>query len=133
MEVKANPNVLLTINNTDNKQLLLSTPGKNDAADGSAPNIKLNENEDKTVNLPAPTPSIGHPEQVSSSDKANQDDDHHVNEKSTDVNVDDKGGNGDDHNVGNDKDNEFEEGESDSLKLVESAAQAVEAMELVDA
>ncbi|CAO2833659.1 unnamed protein product [Amaranthus hypochondriacus] len=133
VEVKANPNVLLTINNTDNKQLLLSTPGKNDAADGSAPNIKLNENEDKTVNLPAPTPSIGHPEQVSSSDKANQDDDHHVNEKSTDVNVDDKGGNGDDHNVGNDKDNEFEEGESDSLKLVESAAQAVEAMELVDA
>lgn len=133
MKVKANPNVLLAINKTDNKQPLLSTPRKNDATDGSAPKIELNENEDKTVNLPAPTPSIGHPEQVYSSDKANQDDDHHVNDKSTDVNVEDKGCNGDDHNVGNDKDKEFKESESNSLKLVETAAQAVEAVELVDA
>uniref|UniRef100_A0A803MWI5 BAH domain-containing protein n=1 Tax=Chenopodium quinoa TaxID=63459 RepID=A0A803MWI5_CHEQI len=87
-DVKANPNILSDIN-AEATQPIVSILGKENAADDSAVKIKDNENEDNLVDLPAPASSVGHAEQISSSDKDDHNAGHHVNDKSDDVSLQD--------------------------------------------
>uniref|UniRef100_A0A803MWH9 BAH domain-containing protein n=1 Tax=Chenopodium quinoa TaxID=63459 RepID=A0A803MWH9_CHEQI len=110
-DVKANPNILSDIN-AEATQPIVSILGKENAADDSAVKIKDNENEDNLVDLPAPASSVGHAEQISSSDKDDHNAGHHVNDKSDDVSLQD--------HVNDKSDDEGESGTDD----VETAAQA---------
>ncbi|XP_021739535.1 uncharacterized protein LOC110705924 [Chenopodium quinoa] len=128
-DVKANPNILSDIN-AEATQPIVSILGKENAADDSAVKIKDNENEDNLVDLPAPASSVGHAEQISSSDKDDHNAGHHVNDKSDDVSLQDHVNDKDEQTkltlmskIVDDEDDGCKEGES-GTDDVETAAQA---------
>lgn len=122
VDVKANPNILLAISG-ESKPTVASTVRKDgDDADDSTLKNEVNENEDEIADVPAPASSIGHIEKISASEEDDQDDGHHVNDKSNDVGVQDMCCD-DDQNVGNDENDDRREGESGNGD-VETAAQA---------
>lgn len=130
VDVKANPDILLAISGEFKPPVASTVRKDGDDADDSTLKNEVNENEDETADVPAPASSIGNIEKISASEEDDQDDGHHVNDKSNDVGVQDMCCD-DDQNVGNDENDDRREGESGNGD-VETAAQANDTLDQTD-